>query len=313
MNRPPDVELVLRAYLADTGDRAPDRVLTDVAARIARQPRSVWRLRGRPFVNTYAKLAAAAAAVLIVAVVGYSVLPRNSAGPGSPTAAPSPTLAPTAAPTVAPTVASIQDVPDGGATLSAGKWRFTIEDGSSRIPVVATVPTGWLAYGQSGIENILATNSPPNGIAMVFWVPAHGLFSDACHWDVDGSHSGEQEGDVAVGPDVAAFVGALRANRSYASSTPTPVTFGASTGQRLELRFPADLDPDTCDRASDDDAGTFRVAPDTIHSQGKGNIWELTIVDVGGVRVAALLEYFSGTDPVILAQGRAIVDSFVFE
>ena len=35
MNRTPDVELVLRAYLADDGDIAPDRVLEVVADRIA--------------------------------------------------------------------------------------------------------------------------------------------------------------------------------------------------------------------------------------------------------------------------------------
>ena len=57
MNQAPDVELVLRSYLADTGDRAPDRVLEDVAARIARQPRRrTGRLSRRPYMNTYAKL-----------------------------------------------------------------------------------------------------------------------------------------------------------------------------------------------------------------------------------------------------------------
>ena len=109
MNRLPDVEPVLRAYLADSGDRAPDRVLTDVAARIARQPRSAWRLRGRSFVNTYTKLAAGLAAVLVVGFVGWQLLPGIS-GPGSPSIAPSPSVRPSAAPTAAqsaaPTVAS---------------------------------------------------------------------------------------------------------------------------------------------------------------------------------------------------------------
>jgi len=64
MNRTPDVELVLREYLADDGFSAPDHLLEVVAQRIGRQPqRRRWRLLGRPFMNSYAKLAAAAAAV----------------------------------------------------------------------------------------------------------------------------------------------------------------------------------------------------------------------------------------------------------
>ena len=40
--------------------------------------------------NTYAKLIAAAAAVLVVAVVGYQFLPGNAGVGGQPTVAPSP-------------------------------------------------------------------------------------------------------------------------------------------------------------------------------------------------------------------------------
>jgi len=61
MNRQPDVELVLRDYFADDGFTAPDHVLDVVEERIARQPRRLaWRLRGRPFMNAYAKIAVAA-------------------------------------------------------------------------------------------------------------------------------------------------------------------------------------------------------------------------------------------------------------
>ena len=43
--------------------------------------------------NTYAKLLAAAAAILVVAVVGYQFLPRNGGIGGQPTIAPSPSPA----------------------------------------------------------------------------------------------------------------------------------------------------------------------------------------------------------------------------
>lgn len=70
MNRISDVEPVLRAYLAENGDRAPDRVLLDVAGRIRLQPqRREWRLQRRPLMHTSVKVAAGVAAAIVVAVV----------------------------------------------------------------------------------------------------------------------------------------------------------------------------------------------------------------------------------------------------
>src|SRR5687768_17736547 len=88
MNRTPDVELVLREWLADDGDIAPDRVLEVVADRIARQPRRrASRLLWRPFMNTQLRLVAGLAAAVIVAVVAWQLL-RPAAGVGSPTSTP---------------------------------------------------------------------------------------------------------------------------------------------------------------------------------------------------------------------------------
>jgi hypothetical protein len=95
MNRAPDVERVLRDYFSDDGSAAPDHILDVVEARIARQPRRLaWRLRGRPIVNTYTKLAAGLAAVLVIGFVGWQMLPGqggNVGGGGQPSPSPSPT------------------------------------------------------------------------------------------------------------------------------------------------------------------------------------------------------------------------------
>ena len=313
MNRQPDVEHVLRDYFADDGFAAPDHILDVVEARIARQPRrSAWRLQGRPFMNTYAKVGAGLAAAFVVAFVAWQLLPGGGTGP-QPTPTPSPTTSPTAAPTPIATAVGIRDVPDIGGRLDPGQWRFHLGTGGSSLAVVADMPAGWLAIeAQHGIENAIATNSAPSGIAILFEMPANGLFSDACRWDVAGSGNGEQNGDVAVGPTVADLVGALRANASYTSSTASPVAFGPYSGQALELRFPPDLDPETCDAETGADAGQFRVMPDTIYSQGKANIWRMSVVDVAGTRIVTILEYFPGTDPAKLAEAAAIVDSFEF-
>jgi len=106
MNRTPDVELVLREYLADDGFSAPDHLLGVVAQRIGRQPqRRRWRLLGRPFMNSYAKLAAAAAAVLIVGFVGWRLVATDNE-PGT-VPSPSPSATSTDEPTPNPLAAAL--------------------------------------------------------------------------------------------------------------------------------------------------------------------------------------------------------------
>jgi len=313
MNRTPDVELVLRDYFADDGLTAPDYVLDVVEERIS--PRRQWRpwpFRGRITMTSQFKLIATLAAVIVIAVVGYSLLPRQPSvgGPGrTPTASPSQT----AVPTSSPAATGIQDVADSGRALQPGQWRFHPVVDSPSLSVVADVPAGWLSLdGQLGVENAIATNSAPSGIAIVFAMPAHGAFSDPCHWDLAGTGAWEQDGDVSVGTDVAGLVGALRANTSYTSATPSPLAFGPYSGQQLELRFPADVDPVSCDNAPGEVEGRYRVMPDGIYAQGKANIWRMSIVDVAGTRIVAIIEYFPGTAPDKLAEAQAIVDSFEF-
>lgn len=311
MNERSDMDRVLRHWFEDGPATMPDRVVDVVAHRISVRPqRRSWRLLGRSSMNPILKWGAAAAAVLIVAVVGYNLLPRTAPGPGGqPSTSPSP--AATAAPTA--TVAGIRDVPDVGSRLDPGQWRFQLAADGSGPSVVADIPAGWVALdGQHGIENASATNSAPGGIAILFERPAHGLFSDPCHWDRSGTGAPSPDGDVAMGPTVADLVSALQSNTSYLVGTPTDIAFGTYAGRELELRFPADLEPATCDQATGDDSGSYRLAPDVAYAQGKANIWRLSIVDVVGARLVAIIEFFPGTSPDTLAEAKAIVASFEF-
>jgi hypothetical protein len=135
MNRQPDVELVLRDYFADDGFTAPDHVLDVVEERIARQPRRLaWRLRGRPFVNTFTKLAAGMAAVLIVAVVAFRLMPGGSSGGG--TATPVPTITPTATPTptLSPAPSTLSATPS-----QAGSFGGTVQYRDTGMPFTAEI------------------------------------------------------------------------------------------------------------------------------------------------------------------------------
>jgi anti-sigma factor RsiW len=84
---------IVRSWLDEGVTRLPDRVLDGVLDKVPATPqrrrfRSAWRPSQ---MNPYAKLAAAAAAVLVVALVGYQFLPGKSPGPGVPSASPSST------------------------------------------------------------------------------------------------------------------------------------------------------------------------------------------------------------------------------
>jgi hypothetical protein len=97
MNRTPDVELVLREWFADDGAPAPGFLLDAIEERIGRQPqRRTWPLKRRPTVTTF-KLAAALAAALMIAVVGWNLLPRGTSNGSAPTPSPTRGIAPTPA------------------------------------------------------------------------------------------------------------------------------------------------------------------------------------------------------------------------
>ena len=80
------------AWLREDAHENAERLLLSALDQIdhTEQRRSRWPAWRTNRMNTYAKLIAAAAAVLVVAVVGYQFLPGNSGVGGQPTIAPSP-------------------------------------------------------------------------------------------------------------------------------------------------------------------------------------------------------------------------------
>jgi len=92
--RDPGTRIVLSWLREETHENA-ERVLLRALDEVDTTPqrRSWWPARRSNSMNTYVKLFAAAAAVLVVAVVGYQFLPRGGGPGGQPTIAPSPSPA----------------------------------------------------------------------------------------------------------------------------------------------------------------------------------------------------------------------------
>ena len=75
-----DIERVLDHWFTERPTQVADRVLDEVADRIARQPQQpAWRVPWRDsHVNTYLKPLLAVAAIIVVAVAGFAVLRPSS-------------------------------------------------------------------------------------------------------------------------------------------------------------------------------------------------------------------------------------------
>jgi hypothetical protein len=104
MNPDRDFDRLLDEWFADGPREAADRVVIGVADRIERQSqRPAWRLLRRSPMRPAITYGLAAAAVLVAAVAGFSLLQKGSSvgGPGA-TGTPAPTLAPTVGPSSAP-------------------------------------------------------------------------------------------------------------------------------------------------------------------------------------------------------------------
>ncbi len=106
MTRDRDIERVLEHWLSDGVNEMPDRVYQSIFDRVERQPQAIAPrlLRRLPAMNGSLRWIAAAAAVILIAVVGFAIVGRPSdSGIGTqptavpPTAAPSPTATATVA------------------------------------------------------------------------------------------------------------------------------------------------------------------------------------------------------------------------
>jgi hypothetical protein len=308
-----DTTRIVRSWLEEGVTALPDRVLDAVLDQLpaTSQRRAWWPARRFHEMNNPFKFAIAAAAVVVVALVGINLLPREGgfAGPG-PSPTPNPTTS-TASPIPTPSPSSASNVNVVG-NFFAGETYF-IDDpccnGPARISLSFPAP-GWFSIDPV----ILGKNVLGDPDLYDIYLSPHlvgNVYTGGCHWTGTGLIP-------PVGPSVDDLANALLAQAGPGASPPTAVTVGGHPGKKVELQIPNDIDVDTCDsegsfpifgrwRAADTE---FGAAPWTY---GNGQNNTVYIVDVDGTRQVIDTMYLPGTSAANLAELDQIVASIRFE
>lgn len=303
MNQRSDIDRVLQTWMTDGPTAIPDRVVDVVTARIAvSRQRRTSHVQGRTNVTTPIKLIAGLAAALVVAVVGYNLLPGTT-GPGTPTAVPTVSAQPTAGPTASP----VADLPNG--TLQAGRYRMDLSFIKPGLSVVADVPADW--QGEREVPALLAPRATSNDGVLIGFMAAETLFSDPCNWDLDGSGDRGQPGDIAVEPNRFGLGGALASNPAYTYIRSEPFSIDGFPALHVELQLPGSDVLAACDSSPDSGSsgGDFLVFGGGFWAQGPDNHWELEIIEVDGSLLVALVSSFGETSRLHVAAGQKIVET----
>jgi hypothetical protein len=297
-----DVDRIVRSWLEVGATALPDRVLDQVLDQLpaTSQRRAWWPARRFHEMNSAWKFAIAAAAIVVVAVVGFSLLPKQPAI-GVPAPSPTPTRAPF--PSAFPGILRDGAVPAGtyvtqpfaqagsGACFDppqSGCAETTTDDS---VRIAYTVPDGWA--GIAGTDFVLAAggNLAPDGAGI--GVSRGGwLHSEPCRTDPAGP-------DMPVGLTVDDFATALADHPLLDVTTPVDVTLDGYAGKYVDLQVPLDIS--ACD-------AYFPWEPG-IWAQGPGHRWHLWILDVEGTRVIVQSTDYAATSAQHRAELQAIVDS----
>ena len=273
---------IVRSWLEEGVTALPDRVLDAVLDQLPATPqhRPFLSVRRSFEMNPALKYVLAAAAVLVVAIGGYQILP-GLVGPGD--SQPTPSVSP---------AASIP-VWDGPGALARGTWAMDV--GPVRaffdIPIV-----GW----QENIVPDVIWQSGSDG-RFGFHV-VDNLYASPCD---DSAFR-----DPPVGPSVDDLATALSTLPGIPALGPTEVTFGGHAGKRVEISLPADDEP--CGPESSAvlwEVASIREA-EPLESGAVTRFW---IVDVDGTRVVVFAVVRDALQPVYRNQMQEILDSIRLE
>jgi hypothetical protein len=305
MHTDQDVSRIVRSWLQTDEHESATNIVSDVLARLDAIPqhRSWWPVRRNAQMNGYAKLAIAAAAVLLVAVVGLNLMPIGGGlgGPAaSPTPSPSPTPTATATPAASPAVLpELGSIPVGRFLMVENGQPFTMEFSTE----------GWARdVGADRTSPNLEKNGGMPGPDTA-WMPI---------WGIDGVFTDPCRG--VRGPKLSPSASALAAAVASLPNTevvtaPEKVTVGGREAMYVAIRFHDDVgcapsdykmwwDDHPCGGAGAEPCGRF------VTAGGETNyVW---IVEINGTHVWIEAETYKGAKPEVQQEIQRMIDSIRF-
>ena len=312
MRTEPEATRIVRSWLEEGRTALPDHILDAVLAELpaTHQRRPLWPARRIDNMNAFAKLAMAAAAVVVVAIIGINVLPRSDGvtvggppvSPSSPESAPP---SPSAVPSLRPEPTIIAGAfPDEG-ELSTG--RHTLRQNGINFSIEVTTE-GWessgVAVAPDGGSMLKDIRGSDAGIWMLFW-SIDGVYSDPC-----GSVPGPRLSPSAA--DLADAVASLPGTELVAG--PSDVIVGGRPAKHVVIAIPEDIPcgPSQFLLWYDD----VRCADANLCSRWASTINEVLrvwIIELDGTHIWIEAETYRGAGPEIEQEIQQIIDSIQFE
>jgi hypothetical protein len=239
MTQDRDIERVLEHWLTDGVTEMPDRVYQSIFDRVERQPQVLAPrlLRRLPEMNSSFRWITAAAAVLLIAVVGFAVLGRPSdagvgGGPATPSPSPSTAVVPSASGTPPwDDQPRCGDIGCGG-PLTAGTYTST----GLQPPVTYTLTTPWInvrdmryffvLYPDTPANRALAARGSSSQSIVILPDPTMVVWDEGCP---------DERASAALELDAAGFAEDLASWDGLSVTEPIPVTLSGLSGQQIDV------------------------------------------------------------------------------
>ncbi len=274
-----DPQRIVLSWLRSDEHVSADRLLDIVLFAVDTTPQrqSSWLAWRSPFMSNTVRIALAAAAVVVVALIGYQLLvaPTTVGGPPpSPSPSETPTPSPAATPATPAAVVDFTAHAGGGAELVPGQYRITT---APPVGVVITVPDEPFGGCPSAWFKALYDWGPwhQTNEARLGVVDVSNLYANPCRAPEQGLR------DPAIGPTVADLASALGTIPEVSATAPVDAQLDGISGQLVELTA-----GDRTDSCVDDSfmwrstySGPSLLAPDP------GDLTRVWILDVGGTRL----------------------------
>lgn len=246
--------------------------------------------------NNSVRIGLAAAAIVVVALIGYQLFAGSNVGGPGPS--PSPSVAPSEAPTEAPTPAPASALPPAG-ELAIGRHAMTL----GGVPLSIEILTdGWISNGEFAIDK--GNLDTPDAAGFIFWThsAADNVYADPCAETPLSPAAGRSAAELAAAVSTVPGI--------HLVSGPSEVSVDGHPAQHVVVTVPEDIGCAPNDFFLWYDVDTPADARFATALNSTIYVW---IIDVDGTLVWIDGETYATSGPQAEQEVRQIVDSIRFE